>query len=281
MKKLVCFGDSFIDANIDQTDKTWYKILSQNLKIPILNYGKSATSIEFSINNLFEYINSENYDPSDIIVFVYTSFYRVPLIHENFISEHAAYWITYLQGGIPKTHPAFNTYNKDHKFYETLFRYTDLTFIQKNRILLTLALKALPNSTLCLSAFKDIDIALKPHMRHLLNPTENFLYINTDLELISRNEIVGHEYNKIHGFFKGEPRENHLGYSNHQILARQLLDCIANKTNKYFDQNAFRKQYIDITNIDEETFHQEFKAGWKKILDNVEYVNKWARADNK
>ena len=80
MKKLVVFGCSFV--NYDWVEKeishlTWANILASNLNIPVINYGVSGSGMNYHMCEFLKYINSENYDSNDIIIWSTTHEQRI------------------------------------------------------------------------------------------------------------------------------------------------------------------------------------------------------------
>ena len=89
-EKIVVFGDSFAhsggmfknsQAEKSFNKKSWYGVLHHRTQKQIWNYGDGGTSLQYSKQNLFSYLNSEDYNEDDCIVFVTTSYNRVPIFH--------------------------------------------------------------------------------------------------------------------------------------------------------------------------------------------------------
>lgn len=79
MKKLILFGDSFANYEFypELLDKTWGATLGKLLKLPVINYGVSGSSLTYSLIKFTEYYQSDSYDPDDIIIFVLTETCRL------------------------------------------------------------------------------------------------------------------------------------------------------------------------------------------------------------
>ena len=82
MKKLVCFGDSFIDSESWGGYSAIYKCtgnypvavwLANKLNLPLINYGKSGSSIKYSLISFLKYTRSNLYDTDDVFLFIVSS----------------------------------------------------------------------------------------------------------------------------------------------------------------------------------------------------------------
>lgn len=91
MSKLVCFGDSFISFDVARfEDPLFTEILAEKLNISeIKNHGVWGSNLNHSLTHLYKYINSEEYDASDYIIFVIPDSHRLPLVHDNFPPQAA------------------------------------------------------------------------------------------------------------------------------------------------------------------------------------------------
>jgi len=278
MKKLIVFGDSFAEFKPGICENQWVILLAKKLNIDfknIRNFALGGTNIEFSIHALFKYINSASYSQEDIILFVTTSDSRLSLLHESINPEWAGCYNAFLSGKLSENHPAFAMYEKDRDFYEKLFFYNNVKFKMSYRALVALALKSLPNQAIIISAFKNVDNGLSSERKFLLDSTENFLYINADLYQTSINEHMGIDHYELYDFFCHDPRENHMCYSNHIILSDQIYECFINKSNKFYNVNKFKSNIININNVNEPLWNQEFRKSWKSLKNRENLVLKY------
>lgn len=72
MKKLVVFGDSYVDLY-----GSWTSMTALAFGVPLINYGHAATSIAYSLGEFNKYATSSAYHPEDIIIFAITSQMRL------------------------------------------------------------------------------------------------------------------------------------------------------------------------------------------------------------
>lgn len=257
MRKLIVFGDSYADRihnecltddNKDLDYPIWYDILAQSLGYKLLKYGLCGSSIEYSMIKLYEYINSFEYSENDVIVFVCSSTVRIPLIHKNIPPSTASSWIKYIDGSLKHDKRIKRFFDKHGNFFKTLFKFYNLDLAHQQRSNIAFLLKSLPNQTLIVSAFDDVDYALSDSRKHLLKNDENFILINGNLLEISNREIeqdkAGLEFLK---FFNHEIRHAHLTRTNNQILAKQLYNCIVHNTPKFFDPSEFKTNIIRLS----------------------------------
>ncbi len=78
MKKLVAFGDSFLTTDMRvKPAQSIPEIISKKLEVPLLEFASSGSAIQYSVNCFLKYIQSEEYDPEDYILYGLTSLERV------------------------------------------------------------------------------------------------------------------------------------------------------------------------------------------------------------
>ena len=96
--RLVIFGDSFFqystgtDHKIPNQGLSWTGLLAKNLNKSILSYANAGTSLNYSVQMLFYYMETE-YDENDTIIFGVTSNTRVPnLLDDSHLGWHSTAW---------------------------------------------------------------------------------------------------------------------------------------------------------------------------------------------
>ena len=77
--RIIFFGDSYVQP---KEDLNWTRMVCNKLNRQSWNYGRGGTSLLFSINNFFRYIEND-YREDDYIIFVTTSYTRFPKVHPN------------------------------------------------------------------------------------------------------------------------------------------------------------------------------------------------------
>ena len=253
MNKLVIFGDSYASSmhtGYPDTNNysTWFEILAERLDCNLINYGEAGSSIEYSNLKLYEYINSSEYNSNDIIVFICTSTARIPLVHKSIPTIMAANWLHFIFGD-KRLHPAITKYFRKHgSFFKTLFRFFNFDLAHQQRTNISFLLKSLPNQTLIMSAFEDVDLALDSTRKNLLSNTENFTLINANLYDISNAEFKDNfEFLDFATFYGGEIRHCHFTKTNNQILADQLYNCLIHKTDRYFNKDNFKTNILGLS----------------------------------
>ena len=217
--------------------------------------------MEYSTSSFFKYVNSA-YNKNDIIVFVMSSLNRSPLIHKEFPPLFASEMPRYLQGTLPKDHPAYKHYVQHDSFYKTWFMFKNMDLEWANRFNLLMTLKHLPNTVIALSGFEHIEDQYK--LNDLLESTKTFLNIKPALFDISNDEIEGGSFNDFYKLFKGDYRNCHLARTNNQILGNQLYECITAKSISPFDRSKFKKKLIDLCNIDDAVLAAEYGLSHKR-----------------
>lgn len=249
-KKLVIFGDSFSSLGIgmseaDSSGNVWFSELAKKLKLDIKNYSHGGTSIEFSLREYGKYISSHDYDEQDIIIFVLTSIYRSPILSDKIESHYASYLTSFMDGSLPKEHPAYAHYEKNKEMYTSIHLNFSVELANSLRKILALSLKYLPNQSIVIPAFES---SLDTHndINHIFSSTKNCVLVKENLYDISENEYKNCKYLEYRNFFKGDIRNCHLCNTNNLILADQIHDCIVNKSNKYFDATKYKKDFIEL-----------------------------------
>lgn len=254
MKKLVCFGDSFIDS----TKKFLYPvatILKNKLNLPLINYGVSGSGIQYSLIKFLEYTRSDLYDKDDIIIFVVSNrnrFYNQKLdIHVS-----GAGYISFVIDGSKDqlANPDIsdeerNIHLQKVKFLEENKKYIDWTCTNFNDFSIdTESLSCLGllntwashnvNKFIVMNAF-DIDPDSKDYLK-LFKQTNNFLPILIDggLKKYSVNEFVEKKINMLK--WADECRVNHLSPVNREIFANLLVSVINTNDISMFDESLFQ-----------------------------------------
>ena len=153
--KLVLFGDSFVSMHLDEK-YSWPFLLAHNLNIStdnILNFGKPGTGLDWSICQFISYLNSNDYNENNIIIFVVTNHSRPPIMKNENQSMSAGFNSYYpkIKKGMPNNVKQY--YKNYDAFYRTWFDLQTDDMKYKDRWLLTLALKQLPNFTIIMSGF--------------------------------------------------------------------------------------------------------------------------------
>lgn len=259
MKKLVVFGDSFMDSHSDRNyfdedslwqvfldDKrylttTWTYQLAKKLNTHIFNYGVFGSSVEFSLVKFVEYINSEQYDPEDIIVFGLSSPERFALEFNIRNWPSSGCWL----GNAPKDSRWYKSNEKHLKWLlvntpnETLELKTPMviSFLQSwaNNIhkgkLIVVPCFGLHNYNGSLDDSSLADM--------VITHTDKTVVIRGNLNHISGDEFPSPAYCFNHYKNFKEFRTNHLSLANHAILADVMYSVIDTMDPSKFDKELF------------------------------------------
>lgn len=275
MTKLVLFGDSFVSIHLDET-YSWPFLLAHNLNISkdhILNFGKPGTGLDWSICQFISYLNSNDYDQNDIIIFVVTHYGRPPIMENENQSMSAGFnaYQNNIEKGIPNTVKKY--YENYDAFYKTWFQLQTDDMKYKDRWLLALALKQLPNFTVLMSGFDDI-VSPSQANHILLQDSNTFLKLESNFMSISRNEMINKKLvmRDFYNYFGYEPRTCHLSNSNNKIMADHLSKCIMNKNASYFDKSDYYESLYDLSSEYNDVFEKEFNLETNREKRNVKLV---------
>lgn len=116
--RLIVFGDSYAHSKAEQS---WPNILSEKLGVELINYAVSGTSLNYSIQQFFNYYRNE-YQSDDYIVFVTTSTHRIPFTLDGGLPSWQAGIHTYLTDPSKLTDPQYKYYHGNKKFWDIYYQ---------------------------------------------------------------------------------------------------------------------------------------------------------------
>ena len=195
--RLVVFGDSFFETSKSPDfELSWTISLADSLDRSLLNYALHGTSLNYSVQMLFHYLDTE-YDKNDIILFGVTSLTRVAnLLDDDNQGLHSAAWawMDPNNGYADITKEQYKYFQKDNKFWKTLLIRGMYIDDARNQLrLVEEYLNCMKNNTLVLHSFN-----------HFLDNDDDF-----NLMKIVRIEKLKNFHNL-----------NHLSDNNKKMLAR-------------------------------------------------------------
>lgn len=194
--KLVVFGDSFFEswgANLDPYyGLCWTSTLANRMNKSLLNYAVSGTSLNYSVQMLFHYLDTE-YDESDTIIFGITNMVRPEnLLDDNHNGWHSTAW-KILDPSTPSdeiSREQYKYFKKDRTFWKTFLTRGMYTDDFKNQLrLVENYLHNIPNNTLILHSFEDSTEDNKFYLNKLVF-RENFKYANKLNHLSDRYKSI-------------------------------------------------------------------------------------------
>ena len=215
-RRLVVFGDSFFETNeIPHLEISWTIRLADSLDRSLLNYALHGTSLNYSVQMLFHYLDTE-YDENDIILFGVTSPTRVAnLLDDDNRGLHSTA-LVWLDSSNDITKEQYKYFQKDNKFWKTLLiRGMYIDDIRNQLRLVEEYLNCMKNNTLVLHSFD-----------HLLDSDEFCLIKIVRLENNNNFDNL-----------------NHLSDNNKKILARLAYKHLTDRKNKeLFDIENYMKE---------------------------------------
>jgi hypothetical protein len=245
MKKLVGFGDSFIAINkiyhkwIHSDDMSWLKSTGDLLNLPVVNYGVSGSSLNYSFIKFIDYIQSDSYDENDVIVFVISEDNRIfskgmdpkdscQISNNRFNSEYIAK-------------------NADHLLWmleNYLCHEMNFEAIKTLCVLQSWALLH-PTNTVVIKTGFSIDLCRSGELKNLIVPSFNFLpIIDYPLNRVQHCEFSDSTYAfQTHEHI--DPRVNHMSPINRKVMSKIMGDVIVNKSIDYYDNSKFHTGFID------------------------------------
>lgn len=222
--KYVIFGDSFADKKFPEGDHVrWFNLLDKKSHV----YGHMGSGIWHSIDSLFNYINSEMYDPTHRIIFISTFWKRAIRYTDNkFIKDQ--YRMRY-----PTVAEPSEEWEKYHAENEIAHKYIcdnvlTVEMFSNTIKMLRAYLNQLPNDTLLLPAYDTFETTehFKLHDVSLLDFSSDFVVMNKILSELS------------------ELRPNHISYENHHILADMIIKYFETEDFSVFNINKFKKNNL-------------------------------------
>ena len=202
-RRLVVFGDSFFqhskgsihNSYIPNQGLSWTGLLADNLNMSLLNYANAGTSLNYSVQMLFHYMETE-YDENDIIIFGVTNGSRVPnLLDDTFQGWHSTVWKfidpDFVWASITKEQHKY--FKKDKEFWQTYLTRGMYADDAKNQFrLVENYLNTMKNDVLVLHSFSDFVAVDEFNLMQLVR-RENFKYFeklnhmsDTNKELLVR-----------------------------------------------------------------------------------------------
>ena len=267
MKKIVCFGDSFIDSTswFGKNASSISTMLQQKLNIPLVNYGLVGSSIQYSLLKFLEYTKSEIYDPNDLILFVITNknrFYKQDLdIHISGVRQ-TPHIINDYKSKV--TNPNL-TDTEVRLFYQKILyleeneKYIDWSCMHFNEFdidiesltclgLLNTWATSKTNKLIVMNAF-----ALDNNtwdQSSVFKQSANFLPIllKGGLKKYSVNEFIDKEISSLN--WQEECRINHFSPDNREIISDMLVKVISHNDSSVFDTELINtSMYNDFVDI--------------------------------
>jgi len=199
--RLVIFGDSFSQTYLDGEMSTWnhgwtYHLASM-LNASILNWSLSGTSLHYSIQNFFYYLKHFRQD-YDIIIFVTTSFGRLPATSNDISPRSQAMFKNYVAGDKQHLSPSVKEhFDKMKDIYMFMAEHMGVREDFRSQVkMLEAYMNTLQNATVMINGFNEFD--------------------NRSLCDLSEEE----EFNLTHEM--KDPRCNHLNEENNKKLAKSI-----------------------------------------------------------
>jgi len=148
--RIMFFGDSFVEVGAEHN---WTRELCKIYDRQSWNYGRGGSSLLFSINNFFRYIEND-YKPTDIIVFVTTSHTRFPKVHSTVDPGISAAFMNHVIKNWPDQREDIYYYEWQPDLIAWLASvYCNQEDFRHQCIMIDNYLKHLPNKTVLLPAF--------------------------------------------------------------------------------------------------------------------------------
>ena len=227
--RLVVFGDSFAETSIrkDPNETCWVFVLAKMLNFSILNYARGGSSLQYSKQMLFEYMETE-YNKNDYIVFVSTSYTRIPTVPAKIDPGWAAALNNYIAGELDHRQEykeINNFFRANNNAMEYISCYiTTMKDFNNDLILISTYLDTLSNKTCIIPAFN--------HGNNLPN------CIIDDFNLMepSDNESMNNKKNPMK-----DDRICHFSTENNKILANMFYRYFETDSYHYFKMRKFVK----------------------------------------
>lgn len=227
--RLVVFGDSFAETSTrnDPEETCWIFVLAKMLNYSILNYARGGTSLNYSVQMFFEYLETEhNYD--DYIVFVTTSYSRLPAVPKGIDYGYMSSLVNY--------------YNDEFKFKR---EYKDRQKFYTNNLQ---AMNYMAENICTLQDFKNQIILLYSYLNSMENKTamipafehrQSVSYLvgikDFSLDKISENENIYRNSTMV------DDRVCHMSTENNNVLASVVYRFFETGNYKLFNFKRFNK----------------------------------------
>ena len=253
-EKIVIFGDSFASSDgdfevkeneIEFNNNSWYGVLHHRTQKQIWNYGHGGTSLQYSKQQLFNYLNREDYNENDCIVFITSSYNRVPIFpigdpkyKPNFQAQILSFLTDgkevmskqrkgILADGNMESYHLFRKHKKEIEWLSATLSKED--FVNELRML-QVFLNSLPNKTLLIPAFNY------PEADRFLDIKEFCLLDVSEREPINETLYLNKEHPRIMGI---DPRKQHMSDRNNEILGIMIDNYFKNEDVNIFSLEGF------------------------------------------
>lgn len=241
---LVLFGDSFVSEWDNGEHDSWFAMLAKELKTTYKTYGVLGSSFEYSTLKFFEYLQSDEYNPDDYIVFVLTATVRSPIISEDFEPRWAA--LTYgkvfyedqsaiFKKRLDKITETDEHFNRFKNFYRDWFILQNNDLILAQRYMLISALHSLPNKTVSISGWDTETPIANKFVNH----------INCLLWQASDKEIADGTVWDLLVKYGLDFRMNHFKQQNHYVLKDAVYSYLTGNPIK-IDDDSFHKNILTL-----------------------------------
>lgn len=215
-RRIIFFGDSFVEPKNNMYN--WTRLLSHKLERQHINYGRSGSSLHFSTNCFFRYIEND-YREDDYIVFVSTSYTRFPKVHSQTDPGIAAAMMDYLidqqkfikLGEASEAKTYFDRYRQVVQYMSTVF--CNQEDFRHQLMLITSYLNNMKNTTVYIPGF---------HVAYFVSE-EEFNLVNVA------------EKNGWKGLI------NHLTEKQNQTLFEQVFKYIKTNDKSVFNLEAYNE----------------------------------------
>lgn len=251
MKKLVAFGDSFVNLEFYTSDeKNWVTQLADELSFPVLNYGHFGSALGYSLNEFFKYQSSEDYDSEDIIIFVTTSSNRLftsdmpdpKLGVLHFAITNSDYYLNQTEQNWIYNNADYGLWAID-KIYHPSINYE----IEKTVSCVRMWADAHPNLVILIRGADDD--TYNPNSNKFvesIQSTSNFVSLSNNIGLVAASnlEFINNEESGFRGNSQKECRTNHFSTPNLEILVKMMNDVITYRSQDYYDLSKLNRHFL-------------------------------------
>lgn len=227
-RRMIIFGDSFAELGSVEDDVYQWDLARRMGCDTLIDYARGGSSVWYTCSQVMDYLDTD-YRPTDVILCILTSPYRLPVVEDWSEPGNAATLISCVRGDIPVVNGRRITTTDKHAYSWLIENFaTDYNcYVQAKFLYKTL--ESIEAQSLVVQAFR--------YRKQIVPNQTTFLYNLCIAE-------TGGDYNQMYD----DKRTNHFNEYNHKILAEKLFLCYINNDIQHLDRHGWdlKKEYSDV-----------------------------------
>jgi hypothetical protein len=217
----------------------WAQILAKKLGYELLNRGISGGSTENAMMKFADDIKVNQFESGDVILFQTSTPGRLHLEFQKTRPETASKYLH----EVDVTQPHNAWYRENQRYIRWYIENFDVNVAQLNHVCYqhTIINFALSRPDLKIVLLSNADQDEYEHIK-LPEPSQNCIIVPTELNRISKNELIDCTYNDWISFTKYDARINHLSNPNLNTLVQLVFESLNTGRTDHFTYERFQQR---------------------------------------